>query len=175
MALSSLIFLIAAVYVYAVLIKPSYAEVLELASMRAGRQESVRNFSELNKQFQDILNKYKNIGELKEKISVFMPSEIDLSYAINQIIGVARLNNIEIQSFSLKPMAIKPEKSFVKGRGILRIELKMSGAYENLKSFLKNTETNFLIADVVNFKIDVQTNNPNLTITATIDTYYQIN
>ncbi len=173
MTLLSLVFLIAAVYIYTALIKPSYTEILELASMRAGRQESVRNFSDLNEEFQKILNEYKNISELEEKISVFMPSEMDLSYVINQITGIARLNNIDIQSFSLKPIAIKPTKSFIKGMGTLRTELKMSGTYENFKSFLKNTETNFLIADVVNFKIDVQASSQNLAITAIIDTYYQ--
>lgn len=173
MTLLSLIFLIASVYIYAVFIKPSYVDILELASMRVGRQENVRNFSALNEEFQQILNEYKNIDEWEEKISIFIRPEIDLSYAINQITGIARLNNIDIQSFSLKPVAIKPTKTFVKGMGILRTELKMSGIYENFKSFLKNIETNFLIADVVNFKIDVQSNSQNLTIIATIDTYYQ--
>lgn len=173
MALSSLVFLIAAVYIYAVFIKPSYAESLELVSIRASKQEKVQNFSDLNRQFENLSNEYKNIDELEEKVSVFMPPEMDLSYVINQITGVARLNNVSIQSFSLKPLAIKPTNSLTKGMGTLRAELKMTGAYDNFKSFLKSIETNFLIADAVSFTIDTQPNSPDLAIIATIDTYYQ--
>ena len=173
MALASLVFLILAIYVYVVFIKPSYADVLELASMRAGRQENVKNFTALNKEFQNIFNEYKNIDEIGSRFSVYMPLKIDLSHVINQITGIARLNNMEIQSFSLRPMAIKPTKSLVKGMGTLRAELKMTGTYENFKSFLKNIETNFLITDVINFKIDVQPNTSNLAINIIIDTYYQ--
>ena len=175
MALASLVFLIAAIYIYAVLMKPSYADVLELASMRAGRQENVKNFSALNEEFQNVFNEYKNIDEIGKRFSIFMPLKIDLSYVINQITGIARLNNVEIQSFSFKPMAIKPTNSLVKGMGTMRVELKMAGTYENFKSFLRNIETNFLITDIVNFKIDVQPNTSNLTIILTIDTYYQTN
>jgi hypothetical protein len=70
-------------------------------------------------------------------------------------------------------LAIKPTNSLIKGMGTLRTELKMTGAYDNFKSFLKSAETNFLIADVISFKIDAQPNSPDLAIIATIDTYYQ--
>ena len=122
-----------------------------------------------------MFSEYKNIDEIGKRFSVFMPLKIDLSYVINQITGIARLNNVEIQSFSIKPMAVKPTNSLVKEMGIMRAELKMTSTYENFKSFLKNIETNFLMTDVVNFKIDAQSNASNLTIIVTIDTYYQTN
>lgn len=120
-----------------------------------------------------MLSQYQDLTNIENQFSLILPSKPDISYAIGQINGLARLSGMELQSINIRPLAIKPSsQKMAKGLGILRLELRLAGGYDGFKSFLKDVENNIMISEPINFRIEKQAR-PELLYTMTIDTYYQ--
>lgn len=177
MVLISICLVIGAFYIYSAMIKPLYEnEILPLSSERASLKQSFLNYEELNKQFQDIVSQYKKLGDLEKEMATILPIKPRYSYAINQAMGLARLSNLNIDSLAVKagPTASKSKSSsLINETGVLKISFKLNGDYDNFKSFLNYLETNIMIMDAADFKIESQPQSQNLNYTLTIDTYYQ--
>lgn len=172
--LSAIFLLIASVFIYVYMIKPIYGETTNLRDKAAVLNQTLVNYESLNKKFQEIFAQYQNLGDLEKQLSLIIPSKFDTAYAIEQITGIAKKNKLEISSLAAKQLAIKPGIGLVKGIGVLRIEAKLSGNYENFKEFIKDMETNIMVSDLVNLGIEKQISEKVGNIYAlTIDTYYQ--
>src|SRR3990167_2197727 len=176
--LISVSLLIVSVTIYSYFIKPLYGEIYNLKTKEIGLSETYATYESLNNQFQNILEQYQNSGELQNQLSIILPSELNAPYALGQVIGIAKLNNLEIQTLTIKPLTIISAKNnssddLVKDIGTLRISARFSGTYENFKSFLKGIETNIMISNTSDFKIEGQSATPLLLFTGSIDTYYQ--
>ncbi|KKR88947.1 MAG: hypothetical protein UU85_C0008G0004 [Candidatus Wolfebacteria bacterium GW2011_GWA2_42_10] len=170
--LASIILLIGSVFVYASFIKPAYEEVSNLKTKSVNLEQSFNSYQSLNNQFQNLLNEYKNLGDLAKQISLILPSNLDTAYVLSQITGIAGLNNLGIQSLSVKQLAIEPSSEpFTRGLGVLGIDLRAGGSYDNFKAFLNGLETNVMISNPINFKVEKQ--GDNLVYTMTIEAYYQ--
>ena len=105
---------------------------------------------------------------------MILPSKFDAAYVSGQISGLAEQNGLILQALNIKQLAIKPAKmKFAKGLGILKVDAKLSGSYENFKTFLNGIETNIMISDINNFKIENQAGAQNLIFTVSINAYYQ--
>ncbi len=171
---ASIFLLIVSVFIYNSLIKPAYGEIFELRNRTATLEQTYNNYESLNKKFQEIFAQYQNLGDLEKQLSMILPSKLDTAYAAGQISGIASKNKINFLSLTARQLAIKPGSGPVKGIGVLRMEAKLSGAYENFKMFSKDMETNIMISDLVNLRIEKAKGVGSEPLYAiTIDTYYQ--
>lgn len=172
--MAAIFLLIASVLVYNYFIKPSYAEIKELRNRTATLEQTYGNYDSLNKKFQDIFAQYQNLGDLEKQLSMFFPSKFDTSYAVSQIFGIANNNKLNLLSLTTKQLAIRPGVGPVKGIGVLRIESKLAGSYEDFKKFMADMETNIMISDLVSLRIErARVMGSELVYTITIDAYYQ--
>ena len=172
--LLAILFLIGAVFIYSYLIKPAYGEVLNLRTKKLTLSQTFNNYDSLNKKFKDLFAGYQNLGDLNKQLSMILPSKFDAAYVSGQISGLAEQNGLILQALNIKQLAIKPAKmKFAKGLGILKVDAKLSGSYENFKTFLNGIETNIMISDINNFKIENQAGAQNLIFTVSINAYYQ--
>lgn len=166
--------LVAALFIYVSFIKPAYLEITRLRGQVNSLTKTFNDSKTLNSKFQNIFSEYKNLSKLEEQFSLVLPPKLDAAYAMSQILGVAKANNFTVQSLNVKPMAAQPaSSSLAKPLGILRIDTRFSGTYQDLKNFMKQLETNLMIADVASLKIDSQFASNVMTYSMTIDTYYQ--
>ncbi|MEK7658180.1 MAG: type 4a pilus biogenesis protein PilO [Patescibacteria group bacterium] len=167
------LFLIGSVVVYKFLTKPAYEEILNLRGKISSLEETFDSYESFKKQADNLLSQYQDLTNIENQFSLILPSKPDISYAIGQINGLARLSGMELQSINIRPLAIKPSsQKMAKGLGILRLELRLAGGYDGFKSFLKDVENNIMISEPINFRIEKQAR-PELLYTMTIDTYYQ--
>ena len=105
---------------------------------------------------------------------MILPSRFDAAYVSGQVSGLAEQNGLILQTLNIKQIAIKPaEIKLAKGLGVLKIDAKLAGSYENFKIFLNGIETNIMISDITDFKIESQANVQNLIFTVSINSYYQ--
>ena len=178
--LGSAALILAAIIVYAVLLKPEYSRVQELR----GQLESRIDFYDAQSQAIDYVNNLygKNrvdIGQIQNDLALALPDQEEVAGVVYQIQAISALNAISIDSVNLERLPIQQSKaanSLVKNYGTLRATLKMSGAYSAFKELLKFLENNIRIMDVRTLRV-YQTNIVDKTIfdyELIADTYYQI-
>ena len=99
--------------------------------------------------------------------------------------NTATANGLTITSIDIVNAPVIPssvgkagESSLIKGVGVLKNSIRLTGTYDQLKSFLQGIETGVRIASISSVKID-KIANPitpgTVGITVEVETYYQIN
>ena len=172
----AILFLIGSLFIYKSMIKPDYQEIVGLIAKKQSLKKTFDNYTFLNQEFENLLSQYQdqNLETTQNQLSLILPNKPDISYATAQIVGIAKLFGMKISSLDVKQLAIKPsDKTEIKGLGTLRMDLQMEGDYENFKSFIKAMETNIMIFNPTNYKIEKQSNSPFLIYKMTVDTHYQ--
>lgn len=169
--LLSLSMIIASFLVYNYLIKPVYSEISELRGKITFLNKSYENYKSLNDQFNNFLSNYNNASG--DQLSLVLPRSLNMSYSVGQALGLANMNNLFVQSFTVRELAIKPSGvPLIKNLGTLRMEFRLVGNYENLKSFFQNLETNLLIMNPISLNIENQTGSGD-NYSVVVDSYYQ--
>ena len=175
--LATLLFLVGSIFVYGYLIRPALDEINELRGKVASRSDVLDNYGAAVKQLQNLLAQYQESADIQNQVSLALPIGQNVPQDINQIVGIAAANNMNVKSLGLQQMAIKPSKApLVKGMGTLRINTQLAGSYANFKSFLRSLETNITILDMANLKIEIQKDKIGslfMVYNMSIDTYYQ--
>lgn len=173
--LLSLGFIILALIIYALLIRPAYDEILVLRGKLSGKQKLFSDQEEAIRKVQDLNEQYKGARPVREAINFSLPTDQELSGVFNQLFAIARKNNVYIEVFGVQPLAIKPtrEKSLIKGLGTLRLNLRLTGSYDSLKVFIADLETNIRIMDINSLKVDQTAVQNVLIYNLLVDTYYQ--
>ncbi|MEK7481843.1 MAG: hypothetical protein AAB607_00545 [Patescibacteria group bacterium] len=172
----AIIFLIGSLFIYKSLIKPDYQEIVGLMAKKQSLKETLDTYTFLNQEFENLLSQYQDqdLEMTQRQLSLTLPNKPDVSYAAAQIVGIAKLFGMKIGSLDIKQLAIKPsDKTAIKGLGTLRMDLQMEGDYENFKSFVKAMETNIMVLNPTNYKIEKQSSGPFLIYKMTVDTHYQ--
>lgn len=175
--LLSLAFIIGAVFVYSSLITASYADVSSLRSKLTSESDSLAKYQTTLGQISNLLNSLQNSGSVQSQASLILPQNKDISYMTNQIVGLSKLNGLSVNSFSTQVAPVQPSQySIIKSIGQLKGDLKLSGSYSGIKSFLKQVENNILIMDVSDFKVDAGNksgNSSGLSYSVSLTSYYQ--
>lgn len=175
--LAALFLLGGSIFVYSSLIKPAYADIKGLRSEAESRMRIIEEHQNYVVKVQNLLNEYQNASQIQNAMSVLLPDGQNLSQALNQISGLISISGLSPQKISVNQMSLRPSlgSSIVKNIGALRLEVEVSGSYQNFISFLQRLETNMGIFDVKNIKVDLPVRGSasamNYTITA--DSYYQ--
>ncbi len=160
---------------YSSFIQPTYKDVVSKRSSLSNRINLVDENKAVIQKTQNLLNEYKNSEQLSSTVSAILPSSPDVSQALNQLNSLARINNLNLDTVTTELMAIRPSsinQTIVKGVGVMRIDFRLTGSYENFKAFMQSLETNLNLMEPVNIRVNPGSNNK-ISYTLTIETYYQ--
>lgn len=176
--IAGLILLIGALFVYSSLIQPTYDEIQELRGQRQAKLDLLNDYKATADALNSLLEKYKNVSDLQNTLSMSLPIGEKAPEVFNQLQGMAIGNNMRIDSLAFQYLAIDygEKTSLLKPMGTLRMAMKMVGGYGDLKKFLETVETNIRILDVVILSIDggATSRNPTLNYNLVLDTRYQV-
>ena len=83
------------------------------------------------------------------------PKNKDVSLIAGQIIAIAKVNGLSLDTITtqLAPTQAS-ESSAIKNIGRVKTQATLYGSYAGFKSFIKQLETNALLSDVTDFKIE---------------------
>lgn len=177
--LLSIFLFIGSLMIYAYLLKPAYEKVKVQKSEIASRSETVKEYEGIINRVKSLLEQYENAAQMQETMSVILPTDQNVAESINQINGLAYFNNLSISRLAVRELAIAPstdKAKLIKGIGTLRINIRLSGDYGAIKSFLQNLETNLNLMDVVSLRVEPVSGakaGSSFDYVAEIDTYYQ--
>jgi len=175
----SLLILIAAVFVYSSFIRPAYSEIENLRGEVAFKTSALAQQQSSSQQIQSLLSQYQDVLKVEDTISSILPMTANVASGVNQLSGLAKVNNLNLDLLSVEETAIKPsdQPDIVKGVGALKFNLHLTGSYENFKTFLQEIETNLNLMDLTNLKMEAATKTKSgenrFSYTLTVNTYYQ--
>ena len=175
----AMLLLVAAVAIYAALIRPAYSSIQELRSILYSKSNLYEQEQKAIVKVQDLMVEYRGSAKLDEQLSLALPNQESVSSVMSQLNAITQLNGIVIQSVGISYLPIKPSTaalSSAKGTGTLRLNLKLFGSYPAFKSFLGDMEKNVRVMDVKTLKIEQagKSNQDIFVYTIDVDTYYQV-
>lgn len=176
--ISALMF-IAAIFVYSNLVSPAYSEIKDLRAELLSISEAADEQQLAVKQVQNLLQKQQDVSSIQNVIGAILPLSRDVASNLNQISSLAAINNLKLESLSVSKMANRPSSNqkLVKSIGVLRLTFQLSGSYENFKAFLKAAETNIVLMDLADLKIESRQSSKasggNFSFVVNMETYYQ--
>ena len=174
--LGSCFLLIAAVIVYSNLVHPAYNEIQKLRDQRAANLNLLQEQGEAINAVNRLLSEYQSLAQIQENISMVLPNKEGVPSVINQLQGLAKINNLNIESLSLQYPPLKASTdTLIKPLGTLRATIRLNGDYKDLRPFLGDIETNIRLIDVYSLGIEgggIPGKNK-LIYNLVLDTYYQ--
>jgi len=171
------LFLLAALLVYGNLVRPALDEVDVLRSEIYSKQNLFNDQREAINQAKDLINKFKSVARLQETLSLAMPGSENTTQAFNQMQAIAAMGNVTIQSLkaTILPLTESREKIAQK-LGTVQFNIKILGAYDSMKQFVRSLETNVRVANIEAF-ILIPAATPerpdSYTVDLTVDMFYQ--
>ena len=175
-SLGSLVFIAGSLYVFASLINPTFAEIQKLRGTRQAITTLIADYEAVVEARNAILIRYEDMADLQDAFSEAMPSEENIPSLLNQLYGLAVLNEVAVDSidFQKLPIQIAEEDSLVKPYGTIQATIRCVSDYENMKRYLGALETNMRLMNVTMVNItEGFTEDPILSYTITIEAYYQ--
>ena len=172
--ISGLLFL-AALFVYANFIKPTYSDIKALQAEEQEKQSQKDQYQSISDHTQSLISTYQNYADLQKNIALSFPTDPSTPSILNQINGIAVQSGITVKSINGRELAINPsDSSFIGGKGTVRMNLTVSGSYEGFRAFLDKLESNVRIFDVNSISLDKSGNNSdNFDFNLEVDAYYQ--
>lgn len=159
----SLVFLVAAFIVYINFTVGAYDRIQDIKSDVLGRQNLVENQRAAVNQVQKLIETRRGEEQLSGVVSLTLPTEQDMGGAVAQLYGLSAVNKISAQVFQSSVGGVKnlapasgnknEPTSLVKPIGSMVFQVKLVGAYEDFKNFLRKLETNIRLFDVQNLNI----------------------
>lgn len=171
--------LVMALVVFSNFIRPEYQDIQELRGRIETKSQLFEDQELATTQIQRLIADYQGLANIQDDLSLVLPQEEQIPQALNQVANIARVNNLSIQSIEIQNLPFQPKATtqtsiLVKRIGSLRMDVQLSGSYEELKAFVQTIETNIRLMDVRNLAITPSVNpNGAYAFTVTIDTYYQ--
>lgn len=175
--IGSVFLLIAAVVVYSKLVNPAYDEIQQLRDKREANIKLLQEQNDAILEVKRLLNEYQSLTQIQENISLALPNEEEVPSIINQLQGLAKINSLDIESLSLQypPLKSSAVDSLTEPLGTIRVTMRLSGDYRNLRPYLENLETNIRLIDVYSLNIEggAIPGKTKLIYNLVLDTYYQ--
>lgn len=177
-------FFAGALVLYISFIKPVYREIKIDQGKLAAEEQKGREYKEVFGKLKQTLASLKQSTDLQNRISIAFPLTANVGDSMNQITAIALANGLTIGSIDISdaptvPAApVKPGTvSLVKGIGVLRNTVRVSGGYAQIRAFLQSIESGVRISSIKGVKFDKTPGVPGDTINATveIETFYQVN
>jgi Tfp pilus assembly protein PilO len=176
-SLGSLIFISAALYVYSSFINPEFAEIQRLRGERQGQMTLLADYQATIEETNRVIARYESVSALQDVFSEAVPQKENIPSFLNQIYGLAVLNNVLVDSveFQYMPTQSTSATSLVRPFGTIRATVRCASGYDDIKNFTKAIETNVRLMDIYAVNItEGFRDDPILAYTLTVDTYYQM-
>lgn len=155
-----LVLLVSSLVLYFEFIQPAYEGSQEIKSQQLSRQAFLGGEQATIKRVQELIDAYQGQSEIQDAVSLAFPVIADEAGALAQIYGLARINGLGVQSVSISAAGVQNVPVLSGGQqesfgfslrrpiGTVDFRVKMTGSYEDLKSFLSMLESNIRIFDV---------------------------
>jgi Tfp pilus assembly protein PilO len=183
--LLSFTFIAIALVLYVNFIKPAYADIKK-------DQGKLNAITSKNQEYKDVFGKLKGVldelkksPDLQNRVSMVLPLSANTPDSLNQITSIASANGLTISSAELieapaipTPIDASGSASIVKGIGVIRNNIRISGTYAQIKSFLQGVESGVRISSIKSMRIDRSstiTNTDSYAVALEVETYYQAN
>ena len=197
--LTPILLLLISIALFFTIVDPYRKEVLSLRSDISKYNEALDSSTSLEKNFTDLVNKYKLIKTTdKERLMKLLPDNVNNIRFIIEIENLARKNNLILDGikFDAGKKVTKEDNNVVvevpvKEYDIFPVEFTTKGDYATFMKFLKEVESNLRLVDVksISFSVpqaknkaaginantlnEVDTVNPNIyTYTLKVETYW---
>jgi len=173
---SAIALIIATIFVYKSLINPAYEDIKKKKSEIATLENILEEEKDVIGQIKEVIEQYKGQRQLQEALSLTFPIDRNMPNLINDISGLGQVSGLFVKSIFFKDLPIKKAKnSLANGVGVIEVQMKLSGSYDSLKSFINNLETNVRIFDVTSLNIDSSIKNSEdfMEVALTVHAYYQ--
>lgn len=167
--------LIGALVIYQNLIQPIGKVINEKRAEVDSKENLFRKQSKAVHQVQDLINRFKNMANLEEVVSLALPNRSEITQALSQLEAVARVSNVVLSALEVKnPIVQRSRAILIKDLGVITVVVNVGGSYENLKAFLRALETNVRVANIqeITFKPAAPQGNFYL-MNLTVEFYYQ--
>lgn len=141
--------------VYGNFIEPEMAVVSEKRAQVYSKERAFNERKEAVEKVQALVAKLKGSAQLQETVNLAFPAKPNVTQVLGQLNAIARTNQVNLNSFSIKPQAFQVgTKSIVKRIGVMEMELSVSGPYEAIRNFGRALETNIRVVNIKNLKIE---------------------
>lgn len=163
-------FLVSALVIYGVFIKPEYELVITLRAALAGKLRLLKEQERIITSVQNLLAQYEGAARIQEGVSLALPEGEEGAAIFNQINALVSGNGLRLLSFDLANLPARPapaESLIVEDLGVLEAALRLSGSYANFKKFIEGIETNIRLMDVETIHIEKDN------YVVVLKTYYQ--
>jgi Tfp pilus assembly protein PilO len=165
------------IFVYSNFVKPAYQEIRVLQDRKYGFEEELKKQQESMATVKLLSEKYKSLTDLRGELSMVLPMKEESPEIINQFQNIAEASRVVIDSLSFQylPMKPAPADSVEKALGTIRATMRVTGSYNNFKSFAESIQNNVRVMDVNSIKIEGGgiSGREALTYGLIIDAYYQ--
>jgi Tfp pilus assembly protein PilO len=176
-------FIAIALVLYINFIKPTYANIKadqgRLAALIKRNSEHADIFGKLK----DVSGELRKSPDLQNRASMALPLSANTADSLNQIVSIASANGLSITSVDVVEAPVVPApigksdtSSIMKGTGVLKNNIRVTGSYAQIKAFLQGVESGVRISSIRSFKIDRAlnvTNPDSFNGMLEIETYYQ--
>jgi len=177
--LISAVLIFGALIVYVALLKPEYVSIKMLRGELRSTKELYTTQAEAVDYANNLYSKNQtDINQIQNDLTMALPDKQEVASVVYQIQAISALNNMVIDSINLENLPVQPRaaNSLIKNYGVLRVSLKLVGAYESFKELLKFLENNIRIMDVRTMRI-YQVSDLDRGIFSyelVVDSYYQV-
>lgn len=183
---AALILFMATFFVFVSFVAPAFQEAQELRGEELGLQNVIKNQKEITDRVKKAISEYNGEGDARDAVSEVLPLSPNVAQALAGINGMSEMNHIALQSVSLQAasnqanmpspgLSAASSTSIIRPIGVLNFQIKLTGTYEDFKSFIQNLETDIRIADVKTVAIDHagKPNQNSFLYTVVASMYYQ--
>lgn len=154
--LGSVVLFASTVFVYSNFIKQAYEEVRILQDRKHSFENSLNEKQQSMITVKALSEKYKSLTDLRNDLSMILPMKEKTPEIINQFQNIAEASRVVIESLSLQylPMKPAPAGNVEKPLGTIRTTARISGPYDNFKSFIESVQNNVRIMDINSIKVE---------------------
>jgi Tfp pilus assembly protein PilO len=146
---------IAAIFVFVTHIQPMFAEIRSLQDEEVLLNEALENSKKLEASWNELTSQYQGYSEEDiERLSTFLPDNIDNVKLIIEIEDLASLHNLQLESAnSLNTAEASEGEKF----GVINLEIELSGKYEDFVLFLEHVEKSLRLIDIQSIDFEAAT------------------
>jgi len=140
---------LASIFVYSYFVKDTYSNAMHLKGVLLSKEQNITYYKNVISKIQSFMSKLNNDSILINKVSLIIPKKPNIGYFTSQIVELATINGLTIDSLSTTINPLIPSKvNSVYSVGSITATLKAKGSYAGLKSFAKQIKESMLIMDV---------------------------
>ena len=174
-SMGSLLLIVGSLYVYSSLISPQLSALQELRGKRQATMALLSDYETAIQEKNRVISRYQSVETLQSVFDEVVPPDQNVPSLLNQLYGLAKLNDIFVDSVEFQEMSLQTttSKSLVKPYGTIQANVKCSSDYAAMKNYLGAIETNVRLMNIRTVTVtEGFGDNPTLSYTITVEAYY---